>query len=108
VLYHRAHRLERALLGVARGAGVAEDVVGDPVDVLVVALDDRGVLVELRRATPRRFFEYESCVTSTNRSGMPTSRSSRIAAASAASAACTLVMPCVSMPMASAMSAKRW
>src|SRR3712207_9357024 len=49
VLDHGSDRLEGALLGVARGAGVAEDVVGDAVDVGVVALDHRRVLVELRR-----------------------------------------------------------
>src|SRR3712207_659120 len=50
VLDHGADGLEGALLGVARSAGVAEDVVGDAVDVGVVALDHRGVLVELGRA----------------------------------------------------------
>ena len=39
VVHHRAHGLERALLGVARRAGVAEDVVGDAVDVRRVARD---------------------------------------------------------------------
>src|SRR6516162_6431873 len=46
----RANGLERALLGVARGAGITENVVGDPVDVFGIAADHRRVLVELGRA----------------------------------------------------------
>src|SRR6516225_12096148 len=49
VLDDRAHRVEGALLGVARRARVAEDVVGDPVHIPRVALDLLGLLVELRR-----------------------------------------------------------
>src|SRR6516162_4945925 len=47
VVDDRADGLERALLGVARGAGVSQDMIGDPVDVLGVAADHRGELVEL-------------------------------------------------------------
>src|SRR6516162_10455061 len=50
VLDDRSDGLERALLGVARSAGVTQDVVGDPVDVLGVAPDHRRVLVELSRS----------------------------------------------------------
>src|SRR6516164_2129026 len=50
VVDDRADGLERALLGVARGAGIAENVVRDPVDVFGIAADHRRVLVELGRA----------------------------------------------------------
>src|ERR1017187_6645325 len=46
VLDDRADRLEGALLGVSRGAGVAENVVGDTVDVSGIAGDGFGILVE--------------------------------------------------------------
>src|ERR1017187_7511235 len=47
MVHHWAHQIKGALLGIARGAGVTEHVIGDAVHVSCVTLDHTRLLVVL-------------------------------------------------------------